>query len=43
MKTQTFGTEIEVNRISRQAAARAIAGVLSTDGYTAEVRHEGGS
>ena len=36
MKTQTFGTEIEVNRISRQAAARAIAGVLSTDGYTAE-------
>ena len=43
MKNQTFGTEIEVNRISRQAAARAIAGVLSTDGYTAEVRHEGGS
>ena len=41
MKNQTFGTEIEVNRISRQAAARAIAGVLSTDGYTAEVRHEG--
>ena len=43
MKNQTFGLELEVNRISRQAAARAIAGVLSTDGYTAEVRHEGGS
>ena len=43
VKTQTFGTEIEVNRISRQDAARAIAGVLSTDGYAAEVRHEGGS
>ena len=43
MKNQTFGLELEVNRISRQTAARAIAGVLSTDGYTAEVRHEGGS
>ena len=43
MKNQTFGLELEVNRLSRQAAARAIAGVLSTDGYTAEVYHDGGS
>ncbi|MBQ6513405.1 MAG: amidoligase family protein [Clostridia bacterium] len=43
MKTQTFGTEIEVNRISREAAARAVAPVLSTDGYTAAVYHDGGS
>ena len=43
MKNQTFGLELEVNRISRQTAARAIAGVLSTDGYTAEVRYEGGT
>ena len=43
MKNQTFGLELEVNRLSREAAARAIAGVLSTDGYTAEVYHDGGS
>jgi len=43
VKNQTFGLELEVNRISRQTAARAIAGVLSTDGYTAPVHHEGGS
>ncbi len=43
VKNQTFGLELEVNHISRQTAARAIAGVLSTDGYTAPVHHEGGS
>ena len=43
VKNQTFGLELEVNHLTREAAARAVAGVLSTDGYTATVRHEGGS
>ena len=40
MKNQTFGLEVEMNRISREKAARTIATVL---GEGSTVRHEGGS
>ena len=40
MKTQTFGIEIEVNRISRERAAHTVAAVL---GEGARVRHRGGA
>ena len=40
MKNQTFGLEVEMNRISREKAARTIATVL---GERSTVRHEGGS
>ena len=40
MKTQTFGLEVEMNRISRERAARTIATVL---GEGSTVRHEGGT
>ena len=40
VKTQTFGIEIEVNRISRQTAAQAIAATL---GEGSTVRHTGGA
>lgn len=40
MKTQTFGIEIEVNRITRERAAKAIAETL---GEGATVRHTGGT
>ena len=40
MKSQTFGLEVEMNRISREKAARTIAAVL---GEGSTVRHEGGS
>ena len=40
MKNQTFGVEIEMNRISRSQAARVVAGVL---GEEAAIRHTGGA
>ena len=40
MKTQTFGVEVEMIRISREKAARTIATVL---GEGSTVRHEGGT
>ena len=40
MKTQTFGIEIEMNRITREKAAHTVAKVL---GAGSEVRHTGGA
>ena len=45
MKTQTFGLEVEMNRITRQKAAQVVARTLPTNavGDGARVEHTGGS
>ncbi len=45
MKTQTFGLEVEMNRITRQKAAQVVAKALPTNtlGDGARVEHTGGT